>query len=164
MPRTGVAEQTAFVRAHVEEIARSLLAEEALPAPAATRALVVLIGLPASGKSHFGRLLARRIGGVVVSTDELRRRIFIAPSYVPTESRTIFALAHAVARRLLSAGHAVVFDATNLRERDRRPLYRVAREAGACVVAVRVVAPEVVARERLALRAARGRPDDASEA
>src|SRR5438093_2449949 len=161
MPRTGVAEQTAFVRAHVEEIARSLLAEEALPLPAGTRALVVLIGLPASGKSHFGGLLARRIGGVVVATDQLRRRIFIAPSYAPTESRTIFALGHAVAQRLLSGGHAVVFDATNLRERDRRPLYRIATESGACLVLVRVVAPEEVVRGRPARRAARGPPDGA---
>lgn len=163
MPRLGVSEQTRLYARHVEEVARSLLEDGALPGPSGCRALVVLIGLPGSGKSHFARLLAARLGAVVVASDQLRRRLFVAPSYVREETRALFAVAHAMARRLLAEGHTVLFDATNLRELDRRPLYRLAEEAGASLVLVRVVAPEPEIYARLARRRSGG-PDDASDA
>lgn len=164
MPRLGVTEQTAVVRRNVEEIARSFLAEDRLPEPSGCRALVVLMGLPGSGKSHFGRLLAARLGARVIASDALRRRLFVAPSYARAESQTVFALAHVMARALLADNHTVIFDATNLKERDRRPLYAVARDTGAALVLVRVTAPEQVILARLAGRFARESSADASEA
>lgn len=164
MPRLGVTQQTAVIRHNVEAIARAFLAEEGPPVPSGCRALVALMGLPASGKSHFARLLAARLGAVIVASDLLRRRLFVAPSYARGETRTVFALAQAMARLLLLDGHTVIFDATNLRERDRRPLYALARAAGAGLVLVHVAAPEPVVRERLAIRSRRESPGDASDA
>ncbi len=164
MPRLGVTEQTAVVRRNVQEIARSLLDDDGLPPPSRCRVVVVLMGLPGSGKSHFGRLLAARRGAVVVASDALRRRLFVAPSYARSETRTVFAIAHAMTRMLLAEGRTVIFDATNLRERDRGPLYALAREAEAGLVLVRVTAPEPVIHERLAGRLARVAPEDASDA
>ena len=162
MPRAGVREQTAVLRANVDGLA-DLIAKEA--AGHAERAcLVVLVGLPASGKSHLARLLAERVRGVVVASDALRRRLFIAPSYEETESRAVFALVHEVARRLLARGCVVIVDATNLRERDRAPLYALARDASAPLVIVLVVASDGAIRERLAIRAARQSSADASDA
>ena len=164
MPHLGVTEQTTFVRRNVEEIARAMLEEDTSPAPSGCRVLVVLIGLPGSGKSHLARLLAQRLGAVVVATDQLRRRLFIAPSYVRLETRTVFALAHVLARRLLAERHTVIFDATNLRESDRRPLYALARGTEAGLVLVRAVAAEPTIRERLAGRQSRVSAADASDA
>ncbi|TMD58548.1 MAG: ATP-binding protein [Chloroflexi bacterium] len=164
MPRLGVTQQTAVLRANVVEVADSLLAEDSLPAPAGVARLVLLMGLPASGKSHFAGLLADRVSGVVVATDALRRRLFIAPSYGRAESATVFAVAHALAQRLLERGHVVIVDATNLRESHRAPLYALAKAASAPAILVRVVAPESAIRERLTLRAARSSPADASDA
>jgi predicted kinase len=159
--RAGVREQTALLRANVERVAEEM-ADEERAAPGGRPCLVVLVGLPAAGKSHFARALAARVGGVAVATDALRRRLFIAPSYAQAESHAVFALARAVARRLLARGHVVIVDATNLRERDRRPLYSLARDTA--LVIVRVVAPETLIRERLGTRAARVSAADASEA
>ena len=163
MPRIGVRQQTALLRANVDALAEEVVREQTA-APAGRACLVVLVGLPASGKSHFAALLAERTGAVVVATDALRRRLFIAPSYVREESRTIFALARAVARRLLARGHVAVVDATNLREADRLPLYAVARTERAPLVVVRVVAPEDAIRARLAVRSSRASSRDASDA
>jgi predicted kinase len=162
--RLAVGQQTALLRAAVEDIAAELAAAEPAPERAGPPSLVVLVGLPASGKSHLARLVAERLGAAIVSSDALRRRLFVAPSYAATESRTVFALVRALARRLLGHGRVVVVDATNLRERDRAPLYAAAREAGAPVVVVRVVAPEPITRERLGRRASRTSTADASEA
>lgn len=166
MARRGVAEQTRLYRGRAEELATSLLAELAPPEAraGARRALVVLIGLPGAGKSHFGRLLAERLAVPVVSTDVLRRRLFVAPSYTREETRTVFAVAHAMARRLLVLDRTAIFDATNLRERDRRPLYALADEARATAVLVRVTAPEAAIYGRLEQRRARQGAEDASEA
>jgi predicted kinase len=166
MPRLGVTEQTAFLLRNVEDIARSLLAEDSTrrPRPSGCRVIVVLMGLPGVGKSHFGRILAQELDAVVVASDALRRRLFVAPSYGLAETRAVFALAHAVARALLSEGHTVIFDATNLIERDRLPLYALARDAQAGVVLVRVTAAEAVIHARLAGRLAQAPGDDASEA
>ncbi len=164
MPRLGVTEQTAFVRANVDAIAGAMLAEEPPPAAVGCRALVLLIGLPGSGKSHVARSLAAHLGAVVVASDALRRRLFVAPSYVRAESQTVFALAHAMARLLLAERHIVIFDATNLRERDRRPLYALASATAAGLVLVRVTAPEAVIRARLEGRLARISALDQSEA
>jgi predicted kinase len=162
--RGGVAQQTSYYWRHHEEVAASLTAEMEIPLARGRRALVALAGLPAAGKSHLARLLAERLGGVVVSSDGLRRRLFIAPSYARQETRAIFAVAHAIVRGLLRDGHVVIFDATNLRESDRRPLYRVAEQAGAAFLLVRVIAPEDEIYARLERRRAQGPPADASEA
>lgn len=159
-PDPGVTAQTRLYAERAEQLARSLLAETALPRPAGRRALVALIGLPGSGKSHLGRLLAARLGAVVVASDQLRRRIFVAPSYGAGESAMVFAIAHAMARELLARDHAVVFDATNLRERDRRPLYEIAEQIGARLVLVRIYAPEPEIYARLGRRRLRGVPED----
>jgi predicted kinase len=165
VPRPGVTEQTAYLSRTVEDVARSLLDEDSTrPRPSGCRVFVVLMGLPGAGKSHFGRVLARELGGVLVASDALRRRLFVAPSYGLAETRALFALAHAVARALLSEGHTVIFDATNLTERDRLPLYAIAREAQAGLVLVHVTAAEAVIHARLAGRLAQPARDDASEA
>jgi predicted kinase len=163
MSRSAVRQQTALLRANVDDIAESIVHTETRE-PVGRARLVVLVGLPASGKSHFAALLAERVGGIVVSTDALRRRLFIAPSYIREESRTVFALARAVARRLLARGHVAIVDATNLRESDRAPLYALAHQAETPLIVVRVVASEDAIRERLSLRAARSSPTDASDA
>lgn len=162
--RRGVTEQTRHYAARDAAVAASLLAEQPLPAPAGRPALVALMGLPGAGKSHLGRLLARRLGAVVVASDQLRRRLFVAPAYTPAETRMVFAVAHEMARQLLAAGHVVIFDATNLRERDRRPLYVLAAASGARLLLARVVAPEPEVYARLERRRARGMPEDASDA
>jgi predicted kinase len=55
-------------------------------------------------------------------------------------------------------------DATNLKEANRRPLYRLAEGAGARLLIVRLTAPVSVIRERLARRAESADPFDRSTA
>ena len=126
--------------------------------------LVLLVGLPASGKSYFGRLVAARLGGEVIQTDGVRKELFREPRYTSRESETVYAECHRRVTEAVTAGRAVIFDATNLVERRRRPLYALADENGARLVVVLTWAPGKLIRERLAGRSAGVDPLDLSDA
>ena len=126
--------------------------------------LIMLVGPPASGKSYLGRLLARRVGAEVVQTDAIRKAIFRPPRYTGAESAVVYREAHRRVGRELRAGRTVVFDATNLAERARRLVYRIADEAGASLVIAVTYAPPEVIRQRLAGRQRGVDPLDASDA
>ena len=140
-----------------------------LPAPGSSPVLIVLTGLPGAGKSHFCRELARLLPSLItLETDSLRFTLFDAPTHSEHENARIYGAIHRVIARLLQGGHTVAADATNLRRRNRRRLYRIADAANARVIVVALAAPEDVIRQRLSRReeamAMSGRADDNSTA
>jgi hypothetical protein len=145
--------------ADINEILHSL---GPLPGPEKRPALVVVAGLPGTGKSELCRDLGRRAGAVILQSDVLRRLLFERPVYSWQESRRLFAAIHAVCQKLLRSGVSCIVDATNLSESHRRPLYDIAERAGAKLIVVEVTAPREVACSRLSERAAMA--DSVSEA
>lgn len=135
-----------------------------LPPPRSTPALVVVSGLPGSGKSYFCRRLASRHPIARLESDALRQALFGQPTHSPEESRRLFAACHYVLERLLGAGIPALLDATNLREVHRRQLYAIADRHGVKLVLVSLRAPVAVVEERLAARARRADPADLSDA
>ena len=123
-----------------------------LPSTDETTALPVLImisGLPGTGKSFLARKIAERLPVVIVETDRVRKILFPEPTYASAESAWVHRVAHAVTEKLLRSGRRVIHDATNLSEWHRELVYRVADRSGARLVIVQTVAPEPVIRERL---------------
>ena len=121
--------------------------------PGARPALALLCGLPGTGKSYFAAALARRVPLAVLSSDQLRKILVPQPRYSRGEHRRVFAAAHLLLEQLLTAGYRAVFDATNLTERTRQPLYAIAEGAGAELIILEFTAPESVVRQRLERRA-----------
>ena len=162
----ATAAQTQAYATRPEILAPQLRAEIAtVPAtPHGRPVLVVVMGLPGVGKSHCARLLCARLGAAHVASDELRSRLFIAPSYADEENRAVFAAATALVDDLLGEGHRVVVDATNLIARNRARTIAVARRRGVPVTYVRITASEDDARARLASRRASRAAGDHSEA
>lgn len=122
---------------------------KALPGPVARPVLVLLSGLPGSGKSHFCSKLAERAPFLVVESDVLREVLFANPTHSPDESARLFAAIHSVVNDYLSVGISVIVDATNLVERNREVLYNIAERQGARLIVVGVEAPEELVRRRL---------------
>lgn len=158
--------QTRVYAARPEALAPQLRAEIAtVPAvPHGHPALVVLMGLPGVGKSHCARLLCGRLGAAHVASDELRSRLFVAPSYGDLENRAVFGAATALVDSLLGEGHRVVVDATNLVARNRAGAIGVARRRGIPVTFVRITASDEDARARLVSRRSARAAGDHSEA
>ena len=134
--------------------------------PSAIRgaSLIVMVGVPGSGKSFLARALAERLGAELVQTDAVRKELFRRPRYTAAETRAVYATCHRRLGRGLSADRCVVFDATNLQERARTALGRVAEQRGAGLVLVVAYATEAVIRARLAARARGQDPCDLSDA
>lgn len=135
-----------------------------LPEPVVSPVLVVVSGLPGTGKSHFCRKLAERIDLVILESDSLRRQLFSAPSYSKEESAELFRACHGLVDELLRKGISVALDATNLEEQNRERLYHIADQSRARLIIVRMEAPPEVVRQRLERRVMREDRSDHSDA
>jgi aminoglycoside phosphotransferase family enzyme/predicted kinase len=149
------------------------LAADAL-APPRAGALVLVGGVVGTGKSTVAEALADRVGGVVVSSDRVRKRLAgLAPEqraaaapgagiYTAERSERVDAGLLERAGPVVASGRVAILDATFASRAERR---RAREAAGALGVALRFLevrcAPELT-RERLARRAALGAdPSDA---
>ncbi len=125
------------------------------PAAVERPPLIVLSGLPGSGKSHLAREIAARHPVAVLESDALRKALFECPTYSQKESGRLFAACHALLEDLLGQGNPVLLDATNLKEMHRRPLYGITERTGARLLLVEVRAGDDAVRHRLEGREAR---------
>ena len=116
--------------------------------------LLMLTGLPGAGKSEFARRVNARCRFLTLESDRLRKTLFPQPEYTGAENRRLFDACHRVMAEFLRQGYPVLFDATNIRERDRAPVYDIARRYDAPLAVVVVTAPRAAVRERLRRREA----------
>jgi hypothetical protein len=138
----------------VERLRQSLGDKANLPEPCSTPALIAVSGLPGSGKSHFCRQLAGHLAFPVLESDVMRRTLNPTPTHSHAESERLFRACYMLIEDLLRKGIPIIFDATNLVEHHREQLYRIADNAKAKLILVRVEAPPEVVQQRL-----RGRRD-----
>jgi predicted kinase len=143
----------------VEKLAGSL---GELPELVAKPVLVIVSGLPGTGKSYFCRRLAERLPSVTLESDALRRVLFTLPSYSLPESAQLFKAIRLIIEKLLNKGVSLILDATNLSERYREYLYSIADRLEVKLIMVRVEAPASVVKERL--RARLKNPEEKSDA
>ncbi len=130
----------------------------------ATPVLILVTGLPGTGKSFLTRKIAERLPAVIVESDLVRKILFPHPTYAGQESVWVHRVAHAAIERLLKASYRVIYDATNLVEWHREKIYWMAHRTGAKLVIVQTVAPEEVVRARLENRLRHREAGDLSDA
>ena len=128
--------------------------------------LILMCGLPASGKSTIARRIARPLHAAVLRSD-VRRKLLAGrnPSvhaqedwgsglYAPDSTQRTYAALLAQARELLLAGRSVIVDAT-FSQRDLRARFlEMANAMGVPALVVHVSATEAVTRARLERRRA----------
>ena len=127
--------------------------------PPKTPFMVALCGLPGTGKSHFAKELTDQTPFLSLGSDRLRKTLVTRPEYTREEHLRVFVAAHQLLEELLSQGWRVIFDATNLTERIREPLYDMAARLRVPLALVWFTAPRNTIRRRLEARAA-GRSSD----
>ena len=114
--------------------------------------VIMMSGLPGTGKTYFSQKLAERLPLPIIESDSVRKQLFPKPSYSPTENTQVFQKIHRQIEALLDQGSSVIFDATNLEERHRRSVYRIADKYGARMIIVQIEAPPELVKNRLLKR------------
>ena len=110
--------------------------------------IVIVFGLPGSGKSYFATRVAQMLEATYISSDKARKELFAAPSYSPEEKTLVY---NEVLKRAIQAaeeGKDVVLDATfytnDLRKKFISEVKKISR-----VILIEVSADENLIKERL---------------
>lgn len=86
--------------------------------------LIVMSGIPGSGKSTFAAKLARKEGALVVSMDNIRKQLY-GDASINDEPGKVFGLMVHRAKKALRKGQSVVIDCTSVTKRDRTKYLRI---------------------------------------
>jgi len=128
--------------------------------------LVLIGGLPGSGKSALARAAADRLGFAVLNSDRIRKELagieptesaaapYGAGIYTTEWTERCYAELLNRAETLLANGESVIADASWISAEHRAAAKATARRASAQLVQVRCAAPEDLMRRRMAARTA----------
>ncbi|MBU2559556.1 AAA family ATPase [archaeon] len=125
--------------------------------------LVLVCGLPATGKSTVSRNIAGHLKATALSTDIIRKQLFRKPTYTKDEKRLIYKAMLLVTEYLLRSDRNVVLDGTFYKSSLRSQVYAVAKKTGAKTAVVECRASGNNIKRRMVRRTKRKNdPSDAN--
>jgi predicted kinase len=110
--------------------------------------IVVMVGLPGSGKSTY----LARLGAESLSSDAIRKLLVDDETDQSANGRVFQTLRYLLRHRLALGRPVTYIDATNLTPNERRPYVRIAKSFGGEAEAVFLDVPLEVCRKRNARR------------
>lgn len=127
-----------------------------LPAPT----VLIMMGLPGSGKSAFARQFADTYGLPHISLDRIRHELFNEPSYTPSEQDIVNRIANYMTSELLRSKHTFILDGVHMNAKTNRiTLQKQAREHGFHTLIIWTQVDEPTAKARSLKRNSKKRDD-----
>ena len=112
--------------------------------------LVMLVGLPASGKSTYAQEMVKH-GYIWHSSDNIREEMALAPTG-DKDNAVVFGILHSRITRDLKAGKDCIYDATNLSRKKRIAFLRSIEHIPCTKKCVMFIVPVYECKRRNALR------------
>lgn len=110
--------------------------------------IVLFVGVPGSGKTHFSRKLAPKINAVVFNSDAIRHRMWGSVEAVNADrygiearrrnNRLTFGAMDYATEQVITTGQSVIYDCNANKRADRQEKYDIAARHGALAVVVRI--------------------------
>jgi len=110
--------------------------------------LILVIGLPGSGKTTFSRALAKRLQAFHLNTDIIRDQVGMRGQYNPEAKKRIYDLMLLEARKALREKRTVILDGTFYLEQMRETYRQLAFAERLPLKWIELVASESVIKER----------------
>jgi predicted kinase len=111
--------------------------------------IVIVCGLPGTGKTTIANDLAPIINAVVLSTDKIRKELISKPTYTRQENKLVYNVLLLVAKYLHNEGINCILDATFNTERSRREVREKLKLSSDQISIVECVCPENIIISRL---------------
>ncbi|MEW5996590.1 MAG: AAA family ATPase [Candidatus Micrarchaeota archaeon] len=111
--------------------------------------LILIAGLPGTGKSRLARELASHTGAAHISSDMIRKELLKERTYSEEEKAFIYGEMVSRVSKALSEGRSVIADATFYKESLRKKMKEAAENAGTDFFIVECTLPEEKVKERL---------------
>lgn len=108
--------------------------------------IIIVLGLPGSGKSYFAERLAKMINAVYINSDRLRKELFPKRTYSDLEKTTVY---NAMLKKMVEANAGnknLVLDAT-FHKKETRKLFTEAVDFN--LFFIEVYADESIIKERV---------------
>ena len=126
--------------------------------------LVILVGLPGTGKTFLSHSLKDKFPLVMLQSDKIRVMCFPNPKYTKSENKFVFDLCHRLIKDLLKKSIPVLFDATNLLEKHRQVLYDISHSINAKLMVLNITADKKMCKQRISERLLSNSANDFSKA
>jgi predicted kinase len=108
--------------------------------------IVIVFGLPGAGKSYFASRLATRMEADYITSDRVRKKMYIDRKYSAQEKLSVYDEMLAQMQEAIKQKKALVLDATFYKDAIRK---KFMKEAGNNILFFEVKADEPVIKERL---------------
>ena len=114
--------------------------------------MLIVFGLPGTGKSYFSKLLATELGYEYISSDETRKKNFANRNYSDTEKTDVYHYMLREISALIQQDRDVIIDGTFYKETIREAFKNLAIENKQQIKFIEITAKENLIKERVELK------------
>lgn len=111
--------------------------------------IILVFGLPGSGKSYFASRLAKSIKAQYANSDKIRKELFTDRKYTIDEKAKVYNVMIERMRMAIRQNETIVLDATFFKKDIRKNFWKISQASEVKMICIEIQAEQAVIEERL---------------